>query len=303
MTINYLDYYRNQSDISNPGKFEYLFEDLPGFDIPELINIIQNNMIHFFWIHDKKNYGVSLEEFKKTGRKLNDEINLRSMEEILGRIIEIEDINLVEDRTPINRVLGNCRDYALFLTSIMRYFYIPARVRSGSALYFYPGEIKFEDHYVCEYWNENKWCYSDPQLDELMKKTCKINFDTNNFSKEHFLNAGETYTEFHKKQHPPENFGIQDWTGELFVRNKLIMDLASINKVEVLAWERWGTCAKFNNEVNEEDVVLFEKVAKLLSKDDNASFKEGKEMFETQKGLKMPENYKPFRLEFPFLKS
>ncbi len=294
-----LDYYREQSEVSSPGKYEYLYKDLPGTDIPSLMKIIQNIIIHQFWIFKPTNYGVTVKDFQATGRDLTDEVNLRSVESILERILKIEEKKLEEKREPINRIIGNCRDYSLVLTSMLRYYNIPARVRSGAALYFYSSKVHYEDHYVTEYWNGEKWCYADPQLDDVQVKILNIDFDTSNFSRKLFLNAGEVYKEFNKKEHPPEAFGIDNWRGERFVRNKLIMDLASINKEEVLAWEGWGICTKNKNELTATDYELYEELAELLEKEDLASFEKCKKLFNSHPGLKKPNNYKPWKMKYP----
>jgi excinuclease ABC subunit A len=297
-----LDYYREQSEISSPGKYEYLYNSLPGPNIPPLMKIIQNILIHQYWIIKPTNYGVAIKDFQVTGRDLTDEVNLRSVESILERLLIIEEKKLEEKREPINRIIGNCRDYALLLTSMLRYYNIPARVRSGAALYFFLNKVQFEDHYVTEYWDGEKWCYADPQLDDVQTKILKIDFDTSNFSRDLFLNAGEVFKEFNKKEHPPEVFGIADWRGERFVRNKLIMDLASINKVEVLAWEGWGVCSKNKNKLTKADFELFKVLADLLEKEDIDSFKQCRKLFKNHPDLKRPTNYKPWKMQYPINK-
>ena len=55
------------------------------------------------------------------------------------------------------KTFGTCRDYALLMTSILRYRGIPARARAGFGKYFTKG--RYEDHWVCEYWltDEDRW--------------------------------------------------------------------------------------------------------------------------------------------------
>lgn len=118
MSLNFIEYYKKQSELSNPGKYKHLFEELSGPNIPELMKIIQNVIIPQHWIIRKENYGVTIKDIQATGRNVTDEMNLRSIEDILGKILEIENKKLTEKREPINRIIGNCRDYALLLTSI-----------------------------------------------------------------------------------------------------------------------------------------------------------------------------------------
>lgn len=78
------------------------------------------------------------------------------------------------------------------------------------------------------------------------------------------------------------------------------MDLASINKVEVLAWEGWGSCAKAKDKLNEQDINLFKKLADLLRRNDIESFEKCRKMFETHPSLKIPKNYKPWKAPMKF---
>jgi transglutaminase-like putative cysteine protease len=49
---------------------------------------------------------------------------------------------------------GRCNSYALMLVSMLRANGVPARSRCGFGAYFNPP--KFEDHWVCEYWNADR---------------------------------------------------------------------------------------------------------------------------------------------------
>ncbi len=230
-----LEFYKKQSKISDPGKFVKYYEDLPD-SIPELCKIVQNTFNHIFWIKDKKNYGITLQDIIDLGRDPNKELNMRNIEEKLKKYFSIEETSFIEPREQINRVVGNCRDFALLLVSMLRHKEISARVRSGAAKYFFPPEMeRFEDHYICEYWNneDNQWHMVDPQIDDIMKKACNMTINTTDLPYDQFLGAGRTWKEFRKGKVKPENFGIGEWRGQHFVFEKLIMDLASLNKVDV----------------------------------------------------------------------
>ena len=193
-----LDYYRKQSDLSDPGKFTDTFNDLPD-SIQELCKIVQNTISHIFWIKIIENYGFTPIDVVDKGRDQNKELNLRSVEEKLEAYYSFDKTPFTEPRDNINRVIGNCRDFALLLVSILRHKGIPARVRSGAARYFFPDDPnKFEDHYICEYWNEEekRWMMVDPQLDEFQRKALKLNMNTFDIPYNKFLCAGRTWKEF-----------------------------------------------------------------------------------------------------------
>ncbi|HUT20809.1 MAG TPA: transglutaminase domain-containing protein [Anaerolineae bacterium] len=77
-------------------------------------------------------YGIGPTDLKQAGREPNQEINLRSTEEILEAAMALDDRPLTAPRAALQRVVGNCRDYALLLTAMLRHQGIPARVRSAA---------------------------------------------------------------------------------------------------------------------------------------------------------------------------
>ena len=289
-----LEFYSTHSELSDPGKFAYLYDDLPD-DIPSLVKVVQNVIIHFFWTTTDKTYGVSLKDIEATGRNPNKEHNQRRIEEKISSIVSIKDARLTEPRDPIDRVVGNCRDFALLLTSILRHKGIPARERSGVARYFFPPPKDFhEDHFITEYWNEKeeRWIMVDPQIDELQRKVLNLTMDTLDVPDDQFLGAGKSWTILREGKIKPEQIGVGQYTGEQYTRYKLIQDLASLNKIEVLAWESWGICSS-REKLSEEEYELLDQLAKNIANSrDPKTFFKLKKIFETDSRFKLPENYK-----------
>ena len=137
-----LEYYRTQSELSDPGDFDYLYEGLPD-DIPSLIKAVQNVILHFFWVYTDQNYGISLKDIASTGRNPNEEHNLRKISDRLAKFVALKDEPIIVPREFTERTVGNCRDYSLLLISILRHKGIPARERSGVASYLHPPPKKF----------------------------------------------------------------------------------------------------------------------------------------------------------------
>ncbi len=295
-----LDFYRKQSEISNPGKFASRFNSLPD-SVDELCKVVQNTFSHIFWIREKNNYGFTPFDVEAKGRDPSKELNLRSLEEKLEALFSYDDTPLGEARDNINRVVGNCRDFALLLVSILRHKGIPARVRSGAARYFFPLEMeRYEDHYICEYWNEEekRWIMVDPQIDDLQKKTLNMKISPLDLPYDQFLDAGRTWQVFREGEINPEKFGIGDWRGEMFALNKLIMELACLNKVEVLAWESWGICSEVKN-IKSLGYEVFDEIAEKISKVNQPEiFQELRNLFETDPRYMIPKDYEPWFLNF-----
>jgi hypothetical protein len=296
-----LDFYRQQTELSSPGRFEPLFDDLPA-DIRELCALVQNILIHQFWIMDEGNYGVTPDALKAAGRDPNAEINLRSTEEILERLLQIDDRPLAAPRTPNHKVVGNCRDYSLLLVAMLRHQAIPARVRSGVARYFYPAEGNLEDHLICEFWvpGESRWRQADAQIDALQRNVLGFAMDATDLPPDQFLNAGEAYYELKEGRVAPEKIGIFEWKGERYVLGKLVQDLACVSGVEVLPWEGWGICGDIDKmTLSPEDHALLEDVADILVgiSTDFGQFPRAHELFRTHPRLKLPADYEPYRFE------
>ncbi len=145
-------YYTKHSFMTNPGGWKTLYADLPR-DVPGLVKIIQGLLIHPLCVdmyHVKLSVSQREEQF------------LRSMAQMLERISEIDDSTLTVPRDPMHRLVGNCRDHAVFLISMLRHQGIPARLRVGFASYLAPN--KNEDHWITEYWHaqQKRWILVDP---------------------------------------------------------------------------------------------------------------------------------------------
>jgi excinuclease ABC subunit A len=133
-SINILDYYTQHSFMTDPGEYSDLFAELPN-DIPALTRVVQGLLIHPFCAHM---YNVQLSP------KQSEEVHLRSLPQMLARIREIDPAPLAVAREPNQRLVGNCRDHAVFFAALLRDQGIPARVRVGFASYLSPR--KNEDH-------------------------------------------------------------------------------------------------------------------------------------------------------------
>jgi hypothetical protein len=301
-----LCFYRRQSEITSPGKVEGLYQSLPA-DVGELCQVVQNLVIHQFWILDEANYGITADTLKGRGRIPNDEINLRSVEQILGFAQDLEDQPLTRPRAVVSRVVGNCRDYSVLLVSMLRHQGIPARVRSGVARYFYPDKVQLEDHFVCEFWNrvEERWQRVDAQIDDVQREVLRMSMDVTDLPVGQFLDAGESYEELKGGRVAPEKIGIFDFRGWSYVHYKLVSDLACLNREEILAWEGWGVCDRIGTEaLTEEDANLLERIAELLvaMAAGGARFREVRELYHTHPELQKPADYQPHYWELPDLK-
>lgn len=259
-----LTYYTQPGPTTDPGPYAHLFDGLPT-DIPALVKTLQGVMVHIFWAGS---YGLELTDERKA------EVNLRTVEKQLARILELDDRPLTEARPHERKLVGNCRDFSVMMTAILRHQGVPARARCGFGTYFIPGH--YEDHWVVEYWNAEqvRWVLVDAQLDTLMQEALKLDFDPLDTPRNRFIVGGDAWQLCRRGEANPDDFGIFEWHGIEFVRGDLLRDFLAFNKVEILPWDGgWGYMIELAPEHVEPVYALMDRVAALTLADDFAAIR------------------------------
>jgi hypothetical protein len=275
--VTALEYFTTHGLITQPGKHAALLDHLPT-DISLLRRVVQGVMIHIHWA---ERYGVQLSE------KRRDEVQLRSVAHQLDRLFELDPQPLVNARPFDKRLVGNCRDFSVMLTTILRHQGVPARARCGFGRYFLPNH--YEDHWVCEYWNgeQNRWFLVDAQLDELQCEKLSIQFDPLDVPRDQFIVGGKAWQLCRTGQADPDTFGIFDMHGLWFVRGNFVRDFASLNKMELLPWDGWGIIEAKDEDLSPEDLTFLDQVAKLTSHD-VPEFERVRRLYENDSRLHVP---------------
>lgn len=278
--MNSTHYYRNQSSMTDPREYRSLLLPFPD-SIPESIHHIQGLFLHNAW---------ALEYKVEMTKDQRGHVEARSVEEMLRILLELDDSSLLLSRPYEKRFFGNCRDHALFLTSILRLKGIPARCRCGFALYFV--EDSYEDHWICEYWDERekRWIGVDPQLDPFQQERLHLKFDPLNLPEDAFLRGSSAWRSFREGRVLAHHFGIHDLRGPWFIRNNLIKDLAALNKMEMLPWDSWGLMEREESQLSQEEYELLDEVAYVVEEDKDQVFSIYK-----REGLEVPETIKSYR--------
>ncbi len=274
-------YYATHGIMTDPGKHLRLYDALPS-EIPELRTVAQGLLVHVF---HARLHGLKLSEQR------TQEVGIRKVEDMLERMIELDSSPLDRPREPVKRLVGNCRDYALLMCSFLRHKKIPARARPGFATYFMPGS--FEDHWICEYWNqaEKRWVQIDAQLDSVQTQYLKLDFDPMDLPKGKFLYAGTVHRMCQKGEIDPGKCGIHDLRGLWFVRGNVFRDLMALNKIEVLPWD--GT--ELMDETKhppQETATLLETIVDLTTSE-VCKLSEIRMVYQKHQGLRMPPGWSP----------
>jgi hypothetical protein len=255
--IDSLQFYTTPGLMTSPRDHSEMFDNLPC-DLASLCKVVQGAMIHVFWADQ---YGVQLDESRR------GEVQLRAVARKLPRILELDGRPLVEIREPAKRLVGNCRDFSVLLTAILRHQGVPARARCGFGRYFLPN--RYVDHWVCEYWNrdQNRWVLVDAQLDDYQYGKLKVPFSPLDVPRDQFIVAGKAWHLCRTAQADPNAFGIFDMKGLWFVRGNLVRDVAALNNMELLPWDCWGIAETKEDELSADDFALLDRAAELTCGD------------------------------------
>jgi excinuclease ABC subunit A len=253
-----LDYYVRHSQITDPGKYAYLFDDLPH-DIRSVVKTVQGLVVSLPW---EEAYGLD------TARERHREIYLRTVPEMLKRICELDPSSLTMKRQPDRRKVSLCRDFAVLLVSMLRHQSVPARARVGFAGYYSAETPRYWDHRIAEYWNEglNRWVLVDamteePILERLRFKIDPLNVDGNS----QFLLSGDVWQKCRAGKANPHDFGDSpDDLGMPPIRYALLQDFDYLNKNELVGFDAWHELiTEPENEVTEEDRRLLDEIAEI----------------------------------------
>ncbi|MEO8971591.1 MAG: transglutaminase-like domain-containing protein [Ktedonobacteraceae bacterium] len=271
-------YYTSQSFITDPGEYAYLYENLPH-DIDGLCRVVQGLVIHY-------RGGEMFDYIIPEGRKT--EIDTRYVPEMLARIQELDNRPLTEERPPERRFVGCCRDFATLFCSMARYRGIPTRTRIGFASYF---DAAFNhDHEIAECWDADAQCWRlvDPEMSPQHIRENRITFDVQDVPRDQFMVGGLVWQQCRSGQADPNLFGVDPNTnlkGMSFIPDYVVLDVAALNKWELLLWDAWGLMLK--GELSEDDIALLDRLA-ILTQGGNETLVEAQSIYEHDERVHVP---------------
>lgn len=281
-----LAYYREQSLLTDLGKYAYLYADLPR-DVAGLVSVVQGLLIPPYTELLREGYGLEASQID------NARFGERHTEALLARILRRRPEPLTMRRPPVDRIGMICRNFAVLLVSMLRYQGVPARARVGFGGYFRSPYAS--DHRLAEYWDESRarWVRVDPMIDEVQQSRRYISFDLLDMKGgDPFWLAGEVWRNCRAGELEPRDFGDSDVDrGVPPIRYALLQDFAYLNKLEMLGNDDWGALiTKPEAELTGEDLALLDRIA-LLTEDADTHFDELRASFpETAYGQAVLEN-------------
>ncbi len=219
-----LSYYAHPGMMTDPRDLAFMFAELPT-EVGELCKVVQQNLLHVFWA---ERYGRTPTEAEK------EPLNLRSVYQKLQRMRQVNVLPLTEPRPLGERQIGNCRDFTLLLTAMLRYQGIP-RVRAAVSLRTScPNISRITGWPRC---GTVRWVLVDAQLDDLQISALGITFDPLDVPRDQFIVAGEAWRMCRRGEANPADFGIMDMHGWWFIWGNVVRELLAFNKVEILPWD------------------------------------------------------------------
>lgn len=217
-----------------------------------------------------------------------EEIHMRSTGEMLRRLDAVAPVGL-SARSAENRLVGRCHHYTRLMVELLRATGVPARARCGFGAYFNPS--KYEDHWVCEYWDADgeRWRLVDAQFDDVWRQRMSFEFDTLDVPRDKFVVAADAWQMCRRGDVDPELFGISfaSFFGLWFVAGNLVHDVAALNRVQMLPWDVWGARPMPGHELSEEDLSFFDQLAEL-TRDPDSTFDELRRAYAEDDRLTVP---------------
>jgi hypothetical protein len=192
---------------------------------------------------------------------------------LLGRIMGEDSRPLTVAREPASRLPGNCRHFTVLAAAMLRAQGTPARARCGFGGYF--GSGAFEDHWVCEYWDQAApgWKLADAQIDDVQLNLFDVDFDLMDVPRDKFLVAGDAWRLCRAGDADPAKFGLSfmNEAGDWWIAANLLRDVAALNNMEMLPWDIWGAMPGPGETIGDEGLALFDRLAEL-TRDADAAF-------------------------------
>jgi hypothetical protein len=275
------EYYKQHGPMTSMGAQAIELDALPK-DVESLCKVIQGVLIHRDLAAVA--YDVTFSDQRKS------DAHIRPIRDVLARIGALDARSLSVPRAPSARMVGVCRHFSLMLCAILRNQGVPARTRCGFGTYFTPG--KFEDHWVCEYWNAGqlRWILVDAQLDAVQRNLLRPDFDPLDVPRDRFIIAGDAWRMCRTGRKEADRFGLSfmpGLSGMWFIAGNLLRDLASLNRMELLPWDVWGLMQMNDAGLLEEKGALLDRIAALTLAGDSA-FAEVRAIYEDDR-LRVPQ--------------
>lgn len=275
-----LAFYVRPSSMTSLAEHRADLEPVLSRDVAGLAAVGHGLVVHE---HLAAAYGVTLSEQDRSS------VHIRPVDRLLDLIVRRDDLPLEMPRAADGRIAGNCRHFTVLLVALLRARGTPARARCGFGGYF--GTGMFEDHWVCEYWDDQRgrWALVDGQIDDRQRELFPIEFDVTDVPRDRFLVAGQAWAACRAGAVDPARFGLSlaNEAGLWWIAGNLMRDAAALVGIELLPWDEWGAMPTPDQPIDEEMATFFDRVAALTQRPD-ADFAELQQLCANDDRLRVP---------------
>lgn len=246
-----VSYFVTQSPFTDPGEYSGLYADLPK-TVEALCEVVRGLFLDY-----KERYKHPI---------VNERLlcsHARYVSGVIKWVLSWNKAPLTEARPNPDRFLASTSDYANLFCSMARAQGIPARKRVG-----FVANNSFE---LAEYWDGSAWKQIDPS----------------GLAEGEFVSAAEAWQACRKGEADPDLFRDDQTHGLSVVRNNLLLDLAAMNKIELLNWDRYGWLLRPLDDFSDRAWSTMDKIAELLLAGDEA-LEELQALYASEEGVQVP---------------
>jgi len=232
---------------------------------------------------------------------------LFSVSEILSALKRTPPGTLSKDRPVMNRLRGSCSNESIFLTALLRYRGIPARVRVGYFRNLYQGSRTLQfwmnvnqyeregrdpegmkqfvreaiknknliEHWICEYWDQlqQRWRLLDVKTE--YPESYGIEVDKH-LDEAYFEYAWESWLKMKEPDFNHLQYSGDTWDGDgrSHIRQQLLLDYYSLlnHEAAVIGSEAARSFVKKSfSAINKKEMQELEQLADLMSQDPTVS--------------------------------
>jgi hypothetical protein len=284
------DFYLTHSQFTDPGAMAPWL-DGAGSSLQELREAASRMVFHYWGHGDITEHGFSPDRMS--------EYDLRYADDMLRRLHELDPTAPGADRAPTERIIGGCRDFTVLFLAMARHRAIPARARAGFATYLIAGWAV--DHCVAEVWDadERRWRLVEPQFDSgHVDPGDGAEIDLLDVPRDRFIVGAAAWQMCRSGAVDPERYVVAPdipipfLRGLPYVRHNLILDLAGLNRYEMIFRDIWGGLNAAPT-VDESTASRMDELAALLERP-TVTTEQIRNAFDTEE-LRVPRRIRTFR--------
>ncbi|KAI8615209.1 hypothetical protein BC830DRAFT_1123651 [Chytriomyces sp. MP71] len=269
-----IEYWAAQSPVTDPGQLGATAIVSLSSDTQDL-RVASSQLIFHYRAGDFEKHNVP--------RDRESEIDNRTASVMFDLLLSRNPSLNANPRSPIDQMVGCCRDAVVLFLSMARQKGIPARGRVGFASYIVPGF--YLDHVAAEVWDgtEKRWRLVDPEMPAQWKPIINGKaVDWMDLEPTEFYLAPQVWTGLRNGALAidPEKFVVapsvdlptlRGWTQ---IAHNVVHDLAMLNKTEMLLWDSWDSLSFRTTQIGgllpEKEALMIDRLCNLTVKVDDS---------------------------------